>query len=1321
MKERLIHPLDWFLQERSLLDPYSGLLTLTSTTVQAEQALEEATRLKREFDTPISASQVPFQACVYLSRDMSSTNVPIVFDTGASFSLTPFKDDFVGPIESSSDNDIHGINGSSKIDGEGWVEWTIRDLYDNVCLVRTRAYYVPDSHIRLFSPQAYCKLHGDGPYGYFDHAKLEFQVADGQKMTFPYTDGNLPLMLLDRDVLQAGVTADIKTNCHNASLLEEVQSILSHRNHNLDGPHKELSLIHQRLAHAGVGWLQDLMHKQKGPVGSPADEPIIPTRFPSTKYIKFKPDHHCAACLMAKQHRRGAKSSKVIAIPEKNMAIRRNATAPGDMVSMDQWVSRTPGRLLHSRGKEPASRRYHGGTIYYDHFSGYIHIECQVSLRSGETIQGKHRFQKFGDRHGVKLRHFRSDNHPFGSQAFQDDLELFDQTISHSGVGAHHQAGVAERAIQTVTYWARAIMMQQLLHWPAEFRAELWAFALEHAVYVWNHLPRSRNGLAPIELFTGVKSTSSHPTLMNLRVWGCPAWVLDPKLQDGHKLPKFQARSRCGMYVGNSTKHSDSVGRILSLRTGHVSPQFHVVYDEKFSTAIGTVDRDRVLDEKMFSELIQFDGYSSYLDKEDTSNPRVQQIVQDLYDGFNQDSPPRTPVSEGDDHFSPQEPQDEDETSVSEGATKPYKTRFGREIKKPAYATIQDTKKSKQKSNHSPHAAACYAAGGKGRQKVRCSELNNQFLSGLDWDPSSFLSGNSVDTKRVLARLLQNFDDSQWEPLALAAKSNSLDTYTYQEAMNGPNRDGFMDSARIEIDTLVRMGVWDVVDREYWMNVLPSTWTFRVKRFTDGTIRKLKGRFCARGDRQIENVDFFDTWAPVVSWNTVRLMLVLTAIMGLHSRQVDYTAAFVHADIDKPPNWNQMTEDERQKWGVYVEMPQGFQQEGKVLKLNKSLYGLRQSPRLWVNFLKTNLEAIGFKQAVDVDACLFISDDVIIISYVDDSILFSKSQEAIDDVIDKLQNQRNMQLEVEDDAAGFLGVKINRNNETGEVELTQTGLIDRIISGLGCDDLEPADTPAIDTLGKDEFGDPATGDFNYGSIMGMIWYLERHSRPDLGFAASQCARFTFNPKRSHELAMIRIGQYLKKTRDKGIIYKPFDSTKLELEAHVDADFMGIYGKEQRSDPDNVKSRTGYVISLNGCPMIWGSKLQESISLSTMMSEYYALSHCMREVLPFRDLIKVVADGVGLDKDCVTNFKTTVWEDNNGCLHLANMDPGQHTPRSKFYDCKVHWFRSHLKSSIDTPTPITVLKIDTRDQLGDIFTKPLPLPTFEYLRKKMMGW
>ena len=125
-----------------------------------------------------------------------------------------------------------------------------------------------------------------------------------------------------------------------------------------------------------------------------------------------------------------------------------------------------------------------------------------------------------------------------------------------------------------------------------------------------------------------------------------------------------------------------------------------------------------------------------------------------------------------------------------------------------------------------------------------------------------------------------------------------------------------------------------------------------------------------------------------------------------------------------------------------------------------------------------------------------------------------------------------------------------------------------------------------------------------------------------------------------------------------------------MDVYVDSDFMGIYGKEQQSDPDDVKSRTGHITSLNNCPIIWGSRL-DGTSLSAMMAEHCALSSAMREVPPFRDLIRVVADGVSLDRQCATDFKTAAWEDNNGALTLANLDPGQHTPRSKFHDCKVH--------------------------------------------------
>jgi Reverse transcriptase (RNA-dependent DNA polymerase) len=95
------------------------------------------------------------------------------------------------------------------------------------------------------------------------------------------------------------------------------------------------------------------------------------------------------------------------------------------------------------------------------------------------------------------------------------------------------------------------------------------------------------------------------------------------------------------------------------------------------------------------------------------------------------------------------------------------------------------------------------------------------------------------------------------------------------------------------------------------MNVLLGIWAFKIKRFPDGAAKNLKARYCARGDRQIEGVNFFDTFAPVVSWTTVRLMLILSAILDLSSQLVDYIAAFVHGPIDKDPKNDSLTPEQQ--------------------------------------------------------------------------------------------------------------------------------------------------------------------------------------------------------------------------------------------------------------------------------------------------------------------------------------------------------------------------------------------------------------------------
>jgi hypothetical protein len=309
-----------------------------------------------------------------------------------------------------------------------------------------------------------------------------------------------------------------------------------------------------------------------------------------------------------------------------------------------------------------------------------------------------------------------------------------------------------------------------------------------------------------------------------------------------------------------------------------------------------------------------------------------------------------------------------------------------------------------------------------------------------------------------------------------------------------------------------------------------------------------------------------------------------------------------------------MTEEQKERSGVYLELPKGFKQPVKVLRLKKSLYGLRQSPRNWFLHLKDKFAKVGFKQS-EYDACLFVSDKVICIVYVDDTMFFSPRQEYIDEMIVKLE-ELGLSLEAEDDFAGFLGVLIERRGD-GTILMTQPGLTERIVKALKIDHLPPKRTPAKHgALGKDEGGEATHGEYSYPSVIGMLGYLQGHSRSDTTFSTSQCARFIHCTKRSHEEALERIGQYLKATGDKGLILHPKNHEGwLDINCYVDADFAGLWGYEDKQDPSCVKSRTGYVIFIADCPILWARRLQTDIATSTMEAEYSALSTAMRDVLP----------------------------------------------------------------------------------------------------------
>ena len=306
-----------------------------------------------------------------------------------------------------------------------------------------------------------------------------------------------------------------------------------------------------------------------------------------------------------------------------------------------------------------------------------------------------------------------------------------------------------------------------------------------------------------------------------------------------------------------------------------------------------------------------------------------------------------------------------------------------------------------------------------------------------------------------------------------------------------------------------------------------------------------------------------------------------------------------------------------------------------------------------------------------------------------------------------------MELNVEDDVAGFLGVKIERNEN--HIVLSQIGLIDRIISTMGLDNAKKVKTPTTEQrLPKDEHGEPWNETFNYASVVGMLMYLAGNTRPDISFAVHQCARYTHFPKHSHEVALKRIGRYLVGTRDKGLIIHPTNELKVDM--YVDADFAGLWGYKDKDDPVCVKSCSGFVILVGNCPVIWGSKLQSMIALSTMEAEYIALSDSMKQLLILKRLVVAICKAVQLDEVDVASIWSTVYEDNSACQILANLEPPRTTPRSKHFAIKYHWFREELK-----PNNVEVVPIATDEQLADIFTKGLKAIKFKELQKKLMGW
>jgi hypothetical protein len=1397
-----------------------------------------------------------------VSSHLDPKTLILIWDTGGSAGLTPFRSDFIDYVE--CDIDVRDVTKVNKVIGIGTTLHKFVDGAGNDVYLPCVSYHLPSTDVRLFSPQVYHQIYGGHSIVNGDEVIMRIRYDNEQKtISIPIDrDGtNLPIVrdsfvsnnmkkklaLQFRSALIAtgintaldyfanvSVHRAVSTSSRLEGIFSSYPSVGGHENENLSMPQKELLLWHWKLG-IGMQRVQTMMRKRtfEDPFGRmQVHPPIIQSKFASTASCTIP---KCQSCELARAHQRSSNVKRVQPNQDAEGAITRNKLEVGDFVSTDQFVCRTPGRLPNGYGREGAKGRFNGGTIYNDAASGLIWVENQVSLGANETVMGKERFEQWMYDHAcVEIKHFHGDNGIFSSEEYRQDCTEKMQSQSFSGVGAQHQNSKAERAIQTIMYMARTFMVHSSLHW-TDMGADdisLWPFAVKHAVWIYNRVPNRESGLTPLELIT--KQKADHRDILRSHVWGCPAYVLEPKLQNGQKLPKWNRRSRLGQFLGYSDEHSSLVANVRHLKTGFISPQYHVVFDDLFESVFSSGPNDAIVDaicEDLYGsscEVYATDEYDAHdnlvykpppldevwLDAEGREQSKLElrqqrkrndelmrnrdMAIADMAPTpATQGGPvPNDPVPDGalisdddDDSFISNDTEsegdfgggDNDDDDVgspevnipNEGAQGPNNfatdgegrrrsTRTKKAIDRlvPGANTIKSYPETVWKSDADgrlerfnlwtyrqsltklaklnrdiftltlgprliPARALILS---KKKKKIKFKQYRRTLKENGDESLSMMTMTDVIPTvadlmNSPLAKYItlaandcgysgtaEELIVSYVHPLFLKAHSSASkeDNPSWKQATRGKFADEYWKAMVLEIATLEAIRAWDVVeyDPDTMPNIIPSTWAFKCKRFPDGLVKKFKARFCARGDMQLEGIDFFETYAPVVQWTTIRLMFILEVILGLKSKQGDITCAFLHADVEPGET-------------IYVDMPLGFNSKSKngkrqVLKLNKTLYGLRQSPRAFWKYITVKLETCGLKQS-KFDPCLFVGPDVMCIVYVDDLIFWSRDVANINRVAIELC-KLGVALEEEDDAAGFLGVKLERDSSTGLLEMKQTGLIGRVIEALGLDDgyAHTKHTPAeTKPLVKDADGAPAVEGFSYSSVVGMLLYLSGHTRPDIAYAVNCCARYMFSPKHCHELALKRIGRYLKGTATRGMVINP--TRELSIDAYPDADFAGMYGHENPTDPACAKSRTGFVIVFAGVPVMWQSKLQTETALSTMEAEIIALAACMRELIPIMDMVQSLAVAVGIPAGDV-NMKVSVHEDNSGALVLAETLPPQFTPRSKYYATKTIWFREEIHKR-----GIKLLKIATTEQLGDIFTKGLSQPTFEYLRSKIVGW
>ncbi|MBW0535535.1 hypothetical protein O181_075250, partial [Austropuccinia psidii MF-1] len=468
------------------------------------------------------------------------------------------------------------------------------------------------------------------------------------------------------------------------------------------------------------------------------------------------------------------------------------------------------------------------------------------------------------------------------------------------------------------------------------------------------------------------------------------------------------------------------------------------------------------------------------------------------------------------------------------------------------------------------------------------------------------------------------------------------DPLSYSRAVNGrKDFDFWIAAIEKELDMMKNLEVWDVVKLEPHYKIVGTAWVSKKKNTIPAASTEYKARLCAQGFVQTFGEDYFKTFAPTGRMHSLRTLIAFSVTNSLKFQQLDIRSAFLNARLEEE---------------VYLGIMQGlnFDKKTHCLKLKKAIYG---SPT-WLFF------------------------------HVDDIAVFGKD-------VDSFKSQLKTKFDVKDMDNAELMLVIQIVQFPEGLALSQAHYIESLLMLYGMENCRPVVTPMVPGLHLSEASLEQKEAFkklkiSYCSAVGSLSYLSVATRPDISFVVTSLSQFLELPGIENWKAFLHVLRYLRGASQQSIVYS--EGGRQSVQSYCDTDWGNCHQTQ--------RSVTGFGVNFNDCLIIWKTRKQSTVSLSTAEAEYRALTDLTTKLLWLRQFLQeLLLDLVDVPIDVFSN--------NQACINTANSNSNSNNWRMKHVGIQLHFIREVINQQ-----KMRITYVPTQDMLADFMTKPISRPALK---------